>query len=230
MHKKNIHSLEVRVKSEKATYNEALRNLEQISDDIHKSREEQKIKDEATIVASEEFKTPSSSFNTYLRYENSVSDEFEMDCLETNTDTTDMNKSPCETEYWSEIRLSDSQSSTSSSSYSHNHVIDDKSNNESETIDDNQLANNKPIEDDNDDNKEDKKYSGISDWISKSSLRSTGRRQSLDLLLDTSDRVKDAFTFSFQKIGIGKTLERRNSESEVNTEKETAKEYFMFSR
>lgn len=41
----------------------------------------------------------------------------------------------------------------------------------------------------------------------------SGRRQSLDIIIDTSDRVKDAFTQGIQR--IGRSLERRNSESEV---------------
>lgn len=61
----------------------------------------------------------------------------------------------------------------------------------------------------------DSKREGLSSWLSKSgSLKATGRRQSLDLLIDASDRVKDVFTsMSFTK--VGKTLERRNSESEI---------------
>ncbi|XP_055523436.1 uncharacterized protein LOC129717508 isoform X2 [Wyeomyia smithii] len=42
---------------------------------------------------------------------------------------------------------------------------------------------------------------------------STGRRQSLDIIIDTGDRVKDAFTQGIQR--IGRSLERRNSESEI---------------
>uniref|UniRef100_A0A1Q3FKG8 Putative btk-associated sh3-domain binding protein sab n=2 Tax=Culex tarsalis TaxID=7177 RepID=A0A1Q3FKG8_CULTA len=42
---------------------------------------------------------------------------------------------------------------------------------------------------------------------------SGGRRQSLDIIIDTGDRVKDVFTQGIQR--IGRTLERRNSESEV---------------
>ncbi|XP_053692736.1 SH3 domain-binding protein 5 [Sabethes cyaneus] len=42
---------------------------------------------------------------------------------------------------------------------------------------------------------------------------SSGRRQSLDIIIDTGDRMKDAFTQGIQR--IGRTLERRNSESEI---------------
>ena len=52
------------------------------------------------------------------------------------------------------------------------------------------------------------------------------RRQSLDIIIDTSDRVKDAFAQGIQR--IGKTFERRSSESELpNTE---TNEFFLFSR
>lgn len=53
--------------------------------------------------------------------------------------------------------------------------------------------------------------SAIKDTASMGS--SSGRRQSLDIISDTSDRVKDAFTQGIQR--IGRSLERRNSESEV---------------
>uniref|UniRef100_A0A1B0AXP5 SH3 domain-binding protein 5 n=1 Tax=Glossina palpalis gambiensis TaxID=67801 RepID=A0A1B0AXP5_9MUSC len=57
----------------------------------------------------------------------------------------------------------------------------------------------------------------LSQWLSRSnSLKMSGRRQSLDLLIDAGDKVKDVFSFGFQK--VGRTLERRNSESEMNVE------------
>lgn len=66
---------------------------------------------------------------------------------------------------------------------------------------------------------------GLSTWITKSNLKTSGRRQSLDILIDAGDRVKDVFTTGFQK--VGKSLERRNSESEVSIE---SNDFFMFSR
>ncbi|XP_055390049.1 putative uncharacterized protein DDB_G0282133 isoform X2 [Condylostylus longicornis] len=63
---------------------------------------------------------------------------------------------------------------------------------------------------------------GITSWISRSnSFKSSGRRQSLDLLIDASDKVASVF----QK--VGKSLERRNSESEVNNEQN---DFFSFTR
>ncbi|KAH8337066.1 hypothetical protein KR074_006575 [Drosophila pseudoananassae] len=54
----------------------------------------------------------------------------------------------------------------------------------------------------------------LSQWLSRSnSFKSGGRRQSLDLLIDAGDKVKDVFSYGFQR--VGRTLERRNSESEV---------------
>lgn len=55
---------------------------------------------------------------------------------------------------------------------------------------------------------------GLTGWITKSNLKQSGRRQSLDILLDAGDRVKDVFATGFQR--VGKSLERRNSESEVS--------------
>ncbi|XP_011212597.2 SH3 domain-binding protein 5 isoform X1 [Bactrocera dorsalis] len=61
------------------------------------------------------------------------------------------------------------------------------------------------------------KKQSLSQWLSRSnSLKMSGRRQSLDLLIDAGDKVKDVFSFGFQK--VGKSLERRNSESEMNAE------------
>ncbi|XP_022208758.2 SH3 domain-binding protein 5-like isoform X2 [Drosophila obscura] len=54
----------------------------------------------------------------------------------------------------------------------------------------------------------------LSQWLSRSnSFKSNGRRQSLDLLIDAGDKVKDVFSYGFQK--VGRSLERRNSESEM---------------
>lgn len=67
---------------------------------------------------------------------------------------------------------------------------------------------------------------------------SGGRRQSLDIISDTSDRVKDAFTQGIQR--IGRSLERRNSESEVARDGDSAgvnggssgtgSDFFLFQR
>lgn len=74
------------------------------------------------------------------------------------------------------------------------------------------------------------KKEGLTGWLSKSgSLKSGGRRQSLDLLIDASDRVKDVFASSFQKVGKSLERERRNSESELaHTESGSASEFFSF--
>ncbi|XP_030386598.1 uncharacterized protein LOC115633309 isoform X2 [Scaptodrosophila lebanonensis] len=54
----------------------------------------------------------------------------------------------------------------------------------------------------------------LSQWLSRSnSFKNSGRRQSFDLLIDAGDKVKDVFSYGFQK--VGRSLERRNSESEM---------------
>ncbi|KAH8385464.1 hypothetical protein KR093_005087 [Drosophila rubida] len=55
----------------------------------------------------------------------------------------------------------------------------------------------------------------LSQWLSRSNSfkSSSGRRQSLDLLIDAGDKVKDVFSYGFQR--VGRSLERRNSESEM---------------
>lgn len=65
----------------------------------------------------------------------------------------------------------------------------------------------------------------FTNWITKSNAKNSSRRQSLDILIDASDKVKDVFTLSFQK--VGKSLERRNSESEVSSD---SSDFFSFSR
>ncbi|ETN67768.1 hypothetical protein AND_000409 [Anopheles darlingi] len=56
------------------------------------------------------------------------------------------------------------------------------------------------------------------------------RRQSLDIIIDTGDRVKDAFTQGIQR--IGKSLERRNSESEATGDDAASvgSDFFLFQR
>ncbi|XP_050099458.1 uncharacterized protein LOC126579850 isoform X1 [Anopheles aquasalis] len=56
------------------------------------------------------------------------------------------------------------------------------------------------------------------------------RRQSLDIIIDTGDRVKDAFTQGIQR--IGKSLERRNSESEATGDDAVSvgSDFFLFQR
>lgn len=65
----------------------------------------------------------------------------------------------------------------------------------------------------------------FTNWITKSNAKNSSRRQSLDILIDASDKVKDVFTLSFQK--VGKSLERRSSESEVSSD---SSDFFSFTR
>lgn len=72
-------------------------------------------------------------------------------------------------------------------------------------------SNEKDVKDD-----DKKPGSGFSDWISKSSFR----RQSLE----------DVFAQSTLFGKFGRSLERRNSESEVETTNSVKKEFFLFGR
>lgn len=129
-----------------------------------------------------------------------------------------------EIEQWTEIRLSNSEST--SSGYSQQSMVDDRTPTDSSATSSSGGGNSKVtctifnVEDN-----EDKKEEQLSTWITKSNLKNSGRRQSLDILIDAGDRVKDVFTTGFQK--VGKSLERRNSESEVNSE---SSDFFLFSR
>ncbi|XP_054730507.1 SH3 domain-binding protein 5-like isoform X2 [Anastrepha obliqua] len=124
-------------------------------------------------------------------------------------------------EQWTEIRLSHSEST--SSSYSNQSLLHDQPG----AAEDAQSHHSSSSSSDEPkrkvtcttifhDDQLNKKQS-LSQWLSRSnSLKMSGRRQSLDLLIDAGDKVKDVFSFGFQK--VGKTLERRNSESEMNAE------------
>lgn len=133
-------------------------------------------------------------------------------------------------EQWTEIRLSNSEST--SSGYSQQSQIDDKT---PTTTDNSSLSStnggnpkttcttifslddNVAVRKDNDEH--------LTNWITKSNAKNSSRRQSLDILIDASDKVKDVFTLSFQK--VGKSLERRSSESEVSSD---SSDFFSFSR
>lgn len=124
-------------------------------------------------------------------------------------------------EQWTEIRLSHSEST--SSSYSNQSLLHDQPGG----AEDAQSHHSSSSSSDEPKRKvtcttifhEDQlnKKQSLSQWLSRSnSLKMSGRRQSLDLLIDAGDKVKDVFSFGFQK--VGKSLERRNSESEMNAE------------
>ncbi|XP_053949637.1 SH3 domain-binding protein 5-like isoform X2 [Anastrepha ludens] len=135
----------------------------------------------------------------------------------TNADADDND----DIEQWTEIRLSHSEST--SSSYSNQSLLHDQPG----AAEDAQSHHSSSSSSDEPkrkvtcttifhDDQLNKKQS-LSQWLSRSnSLKMSGRRQSLDLLIDAGDKVKDVFSFGFQK--VGKTLERRNSESEMNAE------------
>lgn len=210
--KSKIIEMESEVQQQKAAYNNALQNLEKISDEIHKLREDQKLEgfheDEVCsfirchvqeIIITDYFLHPhknkittcddgKSTNRSYLCYQNSLSDDYEL------VDGDDDEKTPNEeqpekAQEWSEIPLTMTESNSSGSSYSQHSEGDPEaggSNTEKDAKD------------------EDKKSSiGFSDWISKSSFR----RQSLE----------DVFAQSTLFGKFGRSLERRNSETSVET-------------
>ncbi|XP_065365836.1 dentin sialophosphoprotein isoform X2 [Calliphora vicina] len=125
-------------------------------------------------------------------------------------------------EQWTEIRLSHSEST--SSSYSNQSLLHDHADGQAEDAQSHHSSSSSSDEPKRkvtcttifQEEQLGKKQS-LAQWLSRSnSLKVSGRRQSLDLLIDASDKVKDVFSFGFQK--VGRTLERRNSESEMNSE------------
>ncbi|XP_013105513.1 guanine nucleotide exchange factor rei-2 isoform X2 [Stomoxys calcitrans] len=125
-------------------------------------------------------------------------------------------------EQWTEIRLSHSEST--SSSYSNQSLLHDHADG---AADDAQSHHSSSSSSDEPKRKvtcttifqeeQLNRKQSLTQWLSRSnSLKVGGRRQSLDLLIDASDKVKDVFSFGFQR--VGRSLERRNSESEMNSE------------
>ncbi|XP_075156058.1 uncharacterized protein LOC142229390 isoform X2 [Haematobia irritans] len=122
-------------------------------------------------------------------------------------------------EQWTEIRLSHSESTSSSysnQSLLHDHAADDAQSHHSSSSSSDEPKRKVTCTTIFQEDQLNRKQS-LTQWLSRSnSLKVGGRRQSLDLLIDASDKVKDVFSFGFQK--VGRSLERRNSESEMNNE------------
>lgn len=289
--KSKILEMESKILNAKMTYNEALKNLEDISEEIHRLREETRIKLEGydmnketkelpckpVVVAKDspvksDSKRNSSQINStdeYLEFPSKLSlksspikqqnlDKHDCPHLLRDFDfgaTSGSNKYGCDRttctvntlrqddsdgemfspnqtdvtnlsvddiEHWTEIRLSNSNSTSTE----HSTVEDIQSpvSNYSETSSDrSDNARRKVIakviryDDDIDKEKEQKKPEGLSSWLTRSSFKAEGRRQSFDLLLDNTKEI-----FS----GITKTLERRNSESEMSV----SNDFFSFGK
>lgn len=288
--------MESKILNAKMTYNEALKNLEDISEEIHRLREQTRMKleeydvnkDKIVVMTNNEklpsnaltAKSESSSCNNssqinstdeYLEFPSKLSmksspikqqtldkhdcphllrdfdfgttgtsgskygcdysrnvnttlrhDDSDGEIFSPSTQTDVTNLSVDDIEHWTEIRLSNSNSTSTE----HSTVEDIQSpvSNYSETSSDrSDNARRKVItkviryDDDIDKEKEQKKTEGLSSWLSRSNFKSEGRRQSFDLLLDNTKEI-----FS----GITKTLERRNSESEMSV----SNDFFSFGK
>ena len=157
-------------------------------------------------------KPQQSSNKTYLCYQNSLSDDYEL-VDDDDDDDEEEGKNIQKEDIWSEIPLNtgtmSASNSTSSSNYSQNSDCDEKVKNEEvATSSDNNKDTNKD---------DDKKSGGLSEWLSKSSFR----RQSLE----------DVFAQSTLFGKFGRSGERRNSESELESSSSSAKkEFFLFGR
>lgn len=156
--------------------------------------------------------TPEKRSNkTYLCYQNSLSDDYEL-VDDDDERTPNEQETPVKaTVEWSDIPLNSmTESNSSTSSYSqHSDRADGEVNVEAS-------GSNQPEQEIKDDDKK-QSGTGFSDWISKSSFR----RQSLE----------DVFAQSTLFGKFGRSLERRNSESEVETSVTSVKkEFFLFGR
>lgn len=241
------------------TYNEALKNLEFISEEIHKMRQEKRSNSIKTKSNSSEEKIifqqqqPAQIIDTtdeYLDFppkltlkSNPIRPQrlSKHDCPHLLKDIqfrdSDFEKIPSQstsndflcdetddTEQWTEIRLSSNSCSTSSD-YSPN--SNDEKSSPDEQGGGNSSSNDEHLKikcliSDDENGKKDGE-GGLTTWITKSNVKSASRRQSLDILVDASDKVKDVFAQGFHK--VGRSLERRNSESEANVE---GNDFFSF--
>jgi hypothetical protein len=148
------------------------------------------------------------SNKTYLCYQNSLSDDYELVDDDDEANEPEPQEKPAAE--WSEIPLNSmTESNSSESSYSQHSDQNDPAVNVE--------ASGSTEKDGKDDDK--KSGSGFSDWISKSSFR----RQSLE----------DVFAQSTLFGKFGRSSERRNSESEVEctaSASSSKKEFFLFGR
>ncbi|XP_052899908.1 uncharacterized protein LOC128306426 isoform X2 [Anopheles moucheti] len=310
--KQKVVELETKVAESKLRYNEALSNLERISEEIHRQR-----KARANSLDEDGGGSGSSSSSAvtgrggkmlatmHLPFSNSTSaaridsnDEYlefpaklsikaspikqkyldKLDCPhllkdfarktspsgESDSDNYQFSPNPTidditnmsseDIEQWTEIRLSNSNSSSSGYSQHNSLVLEDAPTPQDETTDssseDSPKAKTRIIKMETyQPEGGTRRTDGIAGWIAKtgsvvgsaasgsnagsnassnSTTASTGRRQSLDIIIDTGDRVKDVFAQGIQR--IGKTLERRNSESEVARDESAGSDFFLFQR
>ncbi|XP_053667617.1 uncharacterized protein LOC128717962 [Anopheles marshallii] len=310
--KQKVVELETKVAESKLRYNEALSNLERISEEIHRQR-----KARANSLDEDGGGSGSSSSSAvtgrggkmlatmHLPFSNSPSaaridsnDEYlefpaklsikaspikqkyldKLDCPhllkdfarktspsgESDSDNYQFSPNPTidditnmsseDIEQWTEIRLSNSNSSSSGYSQHNSLVLEDAPTPQDETTDssseDSPKAKTRIIKMETyQPEGGTRRTDGIAGWIAKtgsvvgsaasgsnagsntssnSTTASTGRRQSLDIIIDTGDRVKDVFAQGIQR--IGKTLERRNSESEVARDESAGSDFFLFQR
>jgi SH3-domain binding protein 5 len=280
-HKEKINALESRISGAKLSYNEALKNLEQISDEIHRMRQERVACREMAHSQTDEDdflgESRANRIDTNDEYYNfppklttksspiRVKSMNQNECphllreIELKTATgnymstvpTPTNQQPPdpatdEIEQWTEIRLSHSNSSSSQHSAMVTPTLEsDTTSLSSDSFASSDSDRNRPHKivkvtrkviknsgepgDDASTADDKKKSEGLTGWISKSKVQSSNsRRQSFDMLIgDTGDRVKDVFAQGMQR--IGKTLERRNSESEIAVT-ESSNDFFSFSR
>uniref|UniRef100_A0A182N1D1 SH3 domain-binding protein 5-like n=1 Tax=Anopheles dirus TaxID=7168 RepID=A0A182N1D1_9DIPT len=304
--KQKVVELETKVAASKLRYNEALSNLERISEEIHRQRKARANSlDEdgggsggssaSSAVAGRGgkmlamhlpfSKSPSAaridSNDEYLEFPaklslkaspikqkyldkldcphllkdfarktspsaESDSDNYQFSPNPTIDDITNMSSE--DIEQWTEIRLSNSNSSSSGYSQHNSLVLEDAPTPQDETTDtsseDSPKAKTRIIkmemyQPEGADRARRADGGGIAGWIAKTGAASgsaasghaagtTGRRQSLDIIIDTGDRVKDVFAQGIQR--IGKTLERRNSESEVARDESAGSDFFLFQR
>ncbi|XP_035919619.1 uncharacterized protein LOC118517506 isoform X1 [Anopheles stephensi] len=182
----------------------------------------------------------------------SDSDNYQFSPNPTIDDITNMSSE--DIEQWTEIRLSNSNSSSSGYSQHNSLVLEDAPTPQDETTDssseDSPKAKTRIIKMETyQPEGGTRRTDGIAGWIAKTgssvvgsaassgshaaghnntSNGTGGRRQSLDIIIDTGDRVKDVFAQGIQR--IGKTLERRNSESEVARDESAGSDFFLFQR
>lgn len=225
-HKEKILELESRVIETKATYNETLRSLELISEEIHKMRQEkyklaQHLNNTIIVEHSNKSNTMHDYLDEYLDFPNNTTSlrpnhsDSHLEAFTRSQGYAHIGDAQDETssEHWTEILLT--QSPMSDDLQKTITSPDDVNDDDDDDGEDDDNEGGEMVETGNNMDKMKKKNaeSNVTNWITKSNIKSKDRRQSLDILYDASDKVKDVFTQGFQK--VGRTLERRNSESEA---------------
>ncbi|XP_019868395.1 SH3 domain-binding protein 5 isoform X2 [Aethina tumida] len=249
LQKSRIQKLESQVGASKLTYSEALRNLEQISDEIHRTRRK------ASLLASGLSSSKQRSIDSnesFLDDAQDLLDEYKSLPAKLGDASSPITCKLDDVEGYKSINLACNASPSSPLSQSDNEKMNPSlALSQSSEWTEINLDNSSPEEERMEDHEKPKiirqktlpnpsEFSAlknkmkldttITNWISRSSAKNddiafnNSRRQSLDNLLGpTSEKVKEIFSHGMMMLNIGSLTERRNSEPKVGITEEKSK-------